>query len=83
MCNKVILVNGGTLKSVLDFYKNKKMCNKAIDNYAHSLVPNCHKTQKMCDEVSTLTMLQYNLYLNAITLKKYVSKLSFFILLCS
>ena len=28
------------------------MCNKAVDNYPHALefVPECYKTQKMCDK---------------------------------
>ena len=28
------------------------MCNQAVDNYAHALefVPECYKTQKMCDK---------------------------------
>ena len=46
MCDKVILENGGTLKS--DCYKNQEMCNKAINDYSHALefVPECYKTQK-------------------------------------
>ena len=30
MCDKVILENGGTLKSVPDCYKNQKMCDKLL-----------------------------------------------------
>ena len=37
MCDKVILENNGTLKSVPDCYKNKKMYNQAVNNYAHAL----------------------------------------------
>ena len=37
MCNKVILENGGTLRSVPDCYKNQEMCNKAVGNYCHTL----------------------------------------------
>ena len=33
MCDKAILENGGTLKSVPDCNKNQEMCNKAGDNY--------------------------------------------------
>ena len=46
MCDKAILENGGTLKSVPGCCKNQKMCNKAIDNYLHAseLVPECYKT---------------------------------------
>ena len=35
MCDKAILENGGTLKSVFDCCKNQEMCNKAVDNYLH------------------------------------------------
>ena len=44
MCDKTVLQNGGILKSVLDFYKNQEMCNKAINNYPHALelVPECY-----------------------------------------
>ena len=31
MCDKAILENGGTLKSVPDSYKYQEMCNKALD----------------------------------------------------
>ena len=33
---------------VPDCYKNKKLCNEAVDNYVHALefVPDCYKTQK-------------------------------------
>ena len=37
MCEKAVLKNGGTLKSVPDCYKNQEMCNKAVDNYRHTL----------------------------------------------
>ena len=52
MCDEAFLENCGTLKSVSDCYKNKKMCNKAVDNYPHTLefVPECCKTEEMCDE---------------------------------
>ena len=34
-------------------YKNKKICNRAGDNYAYAseFVPNCYKTQNMCNKV--------------------------------
>ena len=32
MCNKAILENGGTLESVPDQYKTRKMCDKAVVN---------------------------------------------------
>ena len=37
MWDKVILQNGGTLKSVPDCYKNKKTGNKAVNIYANAL----------------------------------------------
>ena len=45
MCDKTILENGGTLKSV----KNQEVYNKAVDNCYHALefVSECYKTQKM------------------------------------
>ena len=48
MCGKGILENGGALNSVLDCYKNQRLCDKAVDNYTHGLkfVPGCYKTQK-------------------------------------
>ena len=32
MCNKAIIENGESLKSVPDCYKNRGMCNKAVGN---------------------------------------------------
>ena len=37
MCNKAILENGGTLKSVPGCYRNQEMCNKAVGNSPHAL----------------------------------------------
>ena len=50
MCNKAILENGGTLKSVPDCFKNQEICNKVVGNCPHALefVPECYKTQKVC-----------------------------------
>ena len=47
MCGKAILENGETLESVLDWYKNQQMCDKALDNNLNALefVPECYKTQ--------------------------------------
>ena len=52
MCEKTILENGGTLKSVHDFYKNQEMCNKAVDNFPHALefFSKCYKPQNMCNK---------------------------------
>ena len=51
-CDKTILENGGTLKSVPGCYKNQEMFNKTVDNYPHALefVPECYKIDKMCDK---------------------------------
>ena len=59
MCDKVILENGGTLKS--DCYKNQEMCNKAINDYSHALefVPECYKTQKFMMKLSILSILKF------------------------
>ena len=37
MCNKAVLENGGTLKSIPDYYKNQGTCNKTVNNYADTL----------------------------------------------
>ena len=43
MCNKAVLKNAGTLKSVPDCYKNQQLSDKSVDNYPHVLkfVPDC------------------------------------------
>ena len=58
MCDKVILENGDMLKFVSHCYKNKKMYNNAVDNYAHTveLIPD--KTKPWI-----LTLLSNNLLL--------------------
>ena len=33
MCDKAILENGGTLKSVPDYYKKQESNHEAVDNY--------------------------------------------------
>ena len=52
MCDKDIIENGETLKSVPDCHKNQEICNQAIDSYRYWLefVPECYKTQKMRDK---------------------------------
>ena len=52
MCDKAILENVGTLKSVPYCYKKQEMCNKAVENCPNALkfVFECYKTQKMCDK---------------------------------
>ena len=37
MCEKVITENGEMLGFFPDCYKNKKMFDKAVDNYSHAL----------------------------------------------
>ena len=62
MCDKAILKNVGTLKSVPDCYKNQQMCDKAVDNYPYALkfVPECYKTQKWEKAVNTyLSAIEY------------------------
>ena len=46
MCDKAILENGGTLKSIHDCCRNQEIYNKALDKYPHALefVPECRKT---------------------------------------
>ena len=46
MGEKAILEYYETLKRIPDCYKNKKMDNKAVDNYPHALefVTECYKT---------------------------------------
>ena len=57
MCDKTILENGETLKSIPDCYKNQEMCNKAVDNYLHALefVPEYFMTQKYVIKLSILS----------------------------
>ena len=76
MCDKDFLENGGTLNFVPECYKNQEICNKAGDNYPHALVfvPECYDTQKMCDKAVDIHHNKYNMFLNAIRLKKCVIK---------
>ena len=76
MFDKTILENNGILEFVRDCYKNQEMCNKPLDNYHHALklVPNCYITQKIVIKLSILIILEHNLFLNAIRLKKCVIK---------
>ena len=54
------------------------MCNQAVDNYAHTLelIPDCNKTQKMCNKL-ILLFLQCNSFLSNIRLKRCVSTLKY------
>ena len=60
MCDKAVLEDGGTLKSVPYCYKNQEMCNKVAENYLHALefVPECYKTQKCVIKLAVLILLQ-------------------------
>ena len=51
MCDKDVLENGGTLKSV-PATKTKQNCNEAVDNYPHALefVPKSIRLQKLCNK---------------------------------
>ena len=77
MCNKAILENGGTLRSVPDCYKNQEMCNKTVDNYPHALenVPECLMTQKCVIKQLIDVFLYFILSLIGIKLKKCVTVL--------
>ena len=48
ICDKAIVRNKVTLKSVPDCYKNQEMCNIGVCNSLHRLefVSKCYKTQK-------------------------------------
>ena len=37
MCDKIIPENVGMLRFVPDCYKNRKRCEKAVDNYSRAL----------------------------------------------
>ena len=62
MCDRAILENGGTLKSLPDCYKIQEICNKAVDNYSHALefILRCYKTQRLkwVIKLSVLILLQ-------------------------
>ena len=77
MCRKAILENGGTSKSIPEFYKNQEMCNKAVDDYPHALefVPECFMTQEMCDKAFNKFFLAFFIFLINIKLNKCVTVL--------
>lgn len=54
MCDKYILENVKTFKSVPNWYKNQKLCNQAVDSYAHALkfILECYKSHKKCDNAA-------------------------------
>ena len=60
------------LKFVPDSYKNHKMCNKAVYNYFYALefVSDSHKTQEMCNKTINIFLLLYDLFLDAMRLRK-------------
>ena len=59
--------------------ENQKMCNKAVDNYTHTLkfVSVCYKTQKMYNKAvdTSPSAIQF---LNAVRLNKLFIKLFIF-----
>ena len=59
MCDKAVVENGGTLQFVPDNYKNKKMCNQAVDNdvYALKYVPEALNLKKYLIKLLTLILL--------------------------
>ena len=76
LCNKAIQENGGTIESVSDSYKNQQICDKAVDNYPHALksVPDCYMTRHCVIKLSILILLQLNMFLINLRLKKCVIK---------
>ena len=59
MCDKVILENGGALMFVSIWYKNKIMCNRAVDTcpFVFDFVPDRCSTQYVCDKFVSNTYL--------------------------
>ena len=53
MWDEAISENGGTLKPLLNCYKNQEMCFKEVGNYNYALefVSECYKTQIVSDKV--------------------------------
>ena len=51
------------------------MCYKAVDThpYTRKLVPECYKTQEMCNEAANTCFLYLTLFLIDIKLNKYVT----------
>ena len=72
ICNKAILENGETFKSVPVCYKNKKMCHKAVDNHLSTAkyVPDPHRTEEMCYKAVNRYFLYLILVLINIKLNK-------------
>ena len=66
MCNKGILENCWTIKSVSACYKNQEMCNKAVDIYPHVLefVSECFKTQEMYHKTVTCFLISFFLIIH-------------------
>ena len=80
MYNHHILENCGTLKFVPNSYKNKKMCNKSVDNYPYAL--EFVKTQEICVKAVNTCPSTIQFVLEAIQLKKYAIKLLILVFLC-
>ena len=54
------------------------MCGKGINNYSHAIkfFPIAIRPRKCAIKLPVLILLQYNLFLNAISVKKWLTKLS-------
>ena len=74
MCDIAISENGRTLNSLPGCYKNKQLSDKAVGNYLHALefVPDCYMTQKCVIKPSILNLLELNMFLINLRLKKCV-----------
>ena len=60
MCNRAIIENVGTPKSVSNHYKTHEMCNKAVNNYVDALefVPDQYRLQKCVLELLIVNLIQ-------------------------
>ena len=60
MCDKAVLENDETLKSVPDCYKNQEKCNKAVANYPHALefISECLRLKKCVSKLLQYILLQ-------------------------
>ena len=72
ICDKVIIENSRMLGFILDCYKDQKNCDKPVIiilmHYDLSQIGT--RLKKCVIKLSVLILLQYNLFLNALSLKK-------------
>ena len=54
MCNEAVANYTHTLKFVLEYHKNQKMCDKAVTSYASTkrIIPECFMTQQNVQQKS-------------------------------